>query len=378
MKKQKNPIEAAPPRITVLDGDDTVGREKARERIVRKIYEIHGNVLEERYDSSREGFIEFIQRIISPSLFQEIRIFHVRHAEDLCNNDKSLLADTIKTIIPDVYLIIEIDKNDGRGKKDGLLKMIDIKRMANEGPGEYAYMTFSKPPEYKAAEWLASQVPVLFGRKMSKESAEYFIDCVGNNPDILHSELQKLDIHLSAGKPIDKQAIDGVIGANRAMNAFELSKTLGDKNLLRTFDIVDSLFSVNFYAPICVSAIFRHFWVLYRIRCYAETNASRINRYLSNKISYEEKNKIAHDVGMVSGLLAEGDSVKKAYPVVVKSGIIEQASSFTREQIFLIFSWLREYDVGIKTGRIEPRKSIFQLLCYKIACVAELGKEVLN
>jgi hypothetical protein len=99
-------------------------------------------------------------------------------------------------------------------------------------------------------------------------------------------------------------------------------------------------------------------------------NREKANAYFNAR--YAEQTAIAHEIGVATGLLQPDDTVKKAYPVMVLSGVINQARSFTDAQLRQIFEWLREFDVGVKTGAVKPTKTAMHLLCYRIVRVAEL------
>jgi DNA polymerase III delta subunit len=364
------------PRFTVLTGDDTIGREKAREELTRRLREQHGEILVERYDSSREPFEAYTERMLTPSLFQEVRLFSIRHVNELNARDLKRLGGMFTADLPDAYCLVEIDEQVKR--KDSLAriaKALDIKALEKKNPGVYSYLTFAKPPEYKIPEWLANQAAVLLNRTISVSNAAYLVDCVGPDLDALYSELQKIDIHLPANAPIDKQAITAITGATRAMSVYELARALGAKDGSRALEIIDSLFASTFYAPTALAAIFRHFWALLRIRAWAQANPVDIKLYIGKKAPYAKQNEIAHAIGVAAGLLAQGDTVKKAYPVVVLSGVVEQARAYSNAQLERILEWLRDMDVGVKTGRVNANRHAIEMLCYRILRIGELQRE---
>jgi hypothetical protein len=61
-------------------------------------------------------------------------------------------------------------------------------------------------------------------------------------------------------------------------------------------------------------------------------------------------------------------------PVLIKSGIVEQASGFSCEELSKILAWLLEFDTGFKTGKFEPTEQALQLLCYKIIRIRTLDR----
>lgn len=368
-----NIIEGELPQVIVLSGDDYIGREKVKENILHKLYSQYSDISEERFDPSIEDFELYIERIITPSLFQATRIFHIRHVQNYTEKELKRLELIVSAEFPDVYVIIELEKNKGKkGKKGGASDTLGIKKKVKSNPQKYIYLQFDKPPDYKLAGWLTAQVPLLFNRRITKEGAECIIDLVGNELEKLYTELQKIDILLPDKALIDKKAIESITGSSRAMSPYELAKALGQKNLVRVLEIIDSLYQHNFYAPPCIAVIFRHFWNIFKIRAYASENKDIVNAYSSTR--YYEQTKIAYKIGQETGMLRKSDPEKKAYPVMVLSGVINQATEFQDEHLKLIFMWLRDFDVGVKTGMVRPTKRAFQLLCYRIVRVAQLQK----
>lgn len=375
MKKNLfNIPEGELPQVIVISGEDYIGREKAKENIIKRLYSQFSDITEERFDSTREPFEVYIERIITPSLFQSVRIFHIRHAQEYTDKELKRLDAIVSAEFPDVYVLIEVETKKGRkSKKQSPAAILNIKTKVKKNPGKYLYLQFDKPPDYKLAEWLTVQVPLLFNRNISRDGAERIIDLAGNELDKLYSELQKIDINLPDGAPIDKAAIEAITDASRLISPYELAGALGQKNLPRVLEIVDSLYRHTFYAPPTIAVIFRHFWNVLKIRAFATENKDMANAYF--RAQYTEKTNIAHKIGVKTGMLRESDPVKKAYPVMVLSKIIEQASEFKNEHLKQIFIWLRDFDVGIKTGFVKPTKQVFQLLCYRIVRVAELARK---
>ena len=161
-------LEGELPQVIVISGDDYIGREKAKENIINKLYSKYTDITEERFDSTREPFEVFIERIITPSLFQSVRIFYIRHAQDYTDRELQRLKVILSAEFPDVYVIIEFETKNGRkGKKQSVATKLDIKSKVKSNPQKYVHLQFDKPPDYKLAEWLTIQVPLLFNRRIS-------------------------------------------------------------------------------------------------------------------------------------------------------------------------------------------------------------------
>ena len=369
MKEITQVIEGSSfPQVIILTGDDYMGREKAKEKIKTTLQQRHGEISEEHYDSTRESFTLFTERMLTHSLFQTVRLFQIRHAQNLSEKDIPHLELALSNPMQDVFILLETEQKSE--KKKDVLEKLDLKKREKKEPGRFAILEFSRPPDYKMVQWLMTQVPLLFSREITKGGADTLIEYVGYELDRLYSELVKLDIHLPDKAAIDKQTVEHVIGATREMTVFELSKALAQKDLTRALTIVNSLFSDSFSAPACIGAIFHHFWKIYKIRAFATMHRDQANAFF--KTAYQAQMKVAFDIGVATGILKPDDTEKKAYPVMILSGLIEQARSFQYEHLKQILHWLRDFDVGVKTGRVKPTRQNIEQLCYSIVRVAEI------
>ena len=130
------------------------------------------------------------------------------------------------------------------------------------------------------------------------------------------------------------------------------------------------------YVPLYLAAIFKHFWALFRVAMYAETHQEEMAQFTASMKRYNKpvQDEIGLKIGVAAGLLSEKQR-SSVYPKIVKSNIVQQSLSFTEEHYKKIFRWLGDYDIGIKTGRIDDDKTGFQLLCYKIFKGAEISDQ---
>lgn len=361
-------------RIHILAGDDNVGREQARLKVLREIGSVHGQFTTEKYDSGVGDFSLFLQKMFTSSLFGEIRVFHINHAQLLGDSEIGELDRVLDLEIPeDVYIVVEIDEvKKGKEAESKTAKRLKASKRSSTKENNCAYLEFVKPPEYKTAQWIVQQSHQLFGRNIDKSDADYLVDLVGSDVDALYSELQKIDIHLESGEAIDRKTIEQVVGGSRQMTVFELAATLAGKDFNRALKIIDSLFETSFYAPMMISALFRQFWAMYRIRKFAEANPDQIKKFLNAKgYNNPVQNEIGYTIGRIAGLLREGEQ-RKVFPVIIASKIVEQTRKFSDEEFRLIFRWMLEFDAGVKTGAVDPSRTAVQMFCFKIARVSEI------
>ncbi len=344
-----------------------------REALVAELSKREGSCTRERFDAAREPAATFIQRMLAPSLFQETRIFLLPHAQTLEDEDLDDLDAALSCEIPGIYCIIEID---GDKKEAGVvINKLHANERSKATPPACMIAEFSRPPDHKIDEWLVQNVPRLTGRRIAKNDASHLADRVGYNLDILHSELQKIDLLLPPGKAIDRAAIDHSTGGFREMTPFELAAALGRQDLPAALRIIDNLFSVNVYLPLVVAALARHFWALFRIRKFLAMNPDVGRVYADARGSKNPRQTAsAIAIGKAAGLLRDGQE-NRVFPVIIKPGVVDQANRFSDRDLSLALARLLDFDTGIKTGRIEPGRNTLAMLCFRIVRENAAAKE---
>jgi DNA polymerase III delta subunit len=360
----------------LLAGDDTILREHARSAIIAAVRNNQPDAVIERFNTEDGDFSSFCERIITPSFLSSMRIFLIADIHLLDENDLGLLSGLFAYDLPDACVVMETDKartQGARKQKDAALSkkylawLDAFEEMTQQSPQRFSIQEFIRQPDYKMAEWVETQVPYLFGRRISKGNAEHLVDLVGTDTMVLYSELQKIDLYLPDKAVIDATVIDTVAGATRLMSPFELAQSLGKKDFGRVLEIIESIYTGNVYLPLFVGAIFRHFWSLFKISEFAKVNHDTVRTFKASLKGYnrQQQEETGVAIGVAAGLLSE-KQVRSVYPVIVKSGIVDQAMSYETTHFKAIFKMLKEYDTGLKTGKADDSKTGFQLFCYRI------------
>ncbi|MDR0307035.1 MAG: DNA polymerase III subunit delta [Chitinispirillales bacterium] len=359
-------------RLMIVTGDDTFTMELLKNRYLEQIKLVRSEFILETYDSLTETLSSFIGRMMTASLFQEIRVFCIFHAQSFSESELGELDKALDYEIPDVYLFIaaQIEKRSSAEAK--ILKKLQLKKRA--AAALVTVQDCSKPYDNKLAEWITKQAPGMFNRQIERDAAQLLAELV--EFDLLYSELQKIDINLPAGARIDKKIVEEITGATRTLTVFELAAALGQKDLPRALNVLDSLFSCGFSAPFAISAIFRHFWSLFKIKNFLEKNPALLKQYNAGGFGESSpQSKAAFEIGRACNLLTENDA-KKVYPVIIKPGVINQSQKFTGAGLRRILGLLQQFDVEVKTGKTESSPRTLQMLCYRIARVCEYGESV--
>lgn len=364
--------DTAVPYLHILAGNDVVVKEKIREKIVSRVAQHNPDFSVERFDMSRTSLDLFCQAMLSPSLFQTFRVFHLRDLPFTKAAQLKPLKNVVRNMLPDMTIVIETDE----GKEKELQKLYTALAISPEKMADTAYFSLrlcEKPPDYQLPQWLVAQVPQLLGRTIAKDAADLLVELIGADLGLIHAELQKLDIHLAEGAPIDQKAVKVIVGATRNATPFELAQAVGQKNFPAVSVILGKLFSDNAYGPLITGTLFRHFWKLFRIRCFAEVNKEKANSFF--KTQYSKQLQIAKEIGVETGIMQPSDSEKKAYPIMVLSGIMKQSVTFETEQLLRIFHWIAQFDTGIKNGTVKVDRQSFERLCYSIVHVDQIQQK---
>jgi hypothetical protein len=289
----------------------------------------------------------------------------MRRVQGLKDGEIRDLGAALDGLADNVYVILEIDGE--KKEAANALKLLAVSRRCAADPPVCLHREFPRPPEHKMAEWLMANAPLLVDRRIGKAEADHLLNRAGNDVDVLHSELQKIDLHLPSGAPISRAAIDHVTGELRRWTPFELAAALGRRDLPGALRIADALFSVSTSMPLLVSAVGRHFWALLRIRKFLAANPAAGRAVKGWKSA--EQTSAALAVGRAAGLLREGQE-GRVFPVVIKPGLVDQAAAFSDAELVRILRMLMAFDVGVKTGRVDSMhaagRSALQDLCHSI------------
>jgi len=361
--------------IMLFAGDDTISREKTEHNAVADIVGQYPDASIERFDPDKQDISEFVENMLTPSMFQTMRIFIIREIQSVNKDGLKLLNDIFSYTLTDQYLILETSlRTEKKGKSKAVSAdfgkwLAHFLKLMDDEPDRFFFAEYLQPPEWKTAEWVVMQTPLLTGRTIGMKEAQYLVDLAGSDTTVLYSELQKIDVHLVQGQPVGRNDIANITGATRQMTQFELAAAAGKKDMVRVLEIIDSLYSGNVYVPLYISALFRHFWALYRIRNYALKHPDDITTFTRSR-NRELQNEAGLRIGIAAGLLTDKQS-SRVFPVMVKDRIVEQAMSYTLKQYPIIIGWLKDYDIGIKTGKINDSKTGMQLLCFKLVKISD-------
>lgn len=375
MQSDNNGTSARIPRVSIFSGSDVVSKDAVRAAVVSSLQRSYPSLVVERYDGTTESFQDYLQKMMMPTLFGDIRLFIVTHAETLTPGDLGELDRLLDVLPDDCYLIIDIGTGSGRkSAKNDPVQLLKASKRSKKDADTFYYQSFQKPPDYKVAQWLVETVPKLCGRSIDKTTAEYLVELAGYDCAVLYSEIQKIDLQCTEGTPITRKVVEATVGATRQMSVFELADACSCGDGVKMLEIIDSLFSTSCSIPMIIGVLSRHYIALLRIRHYARTNPADVKVLLRNGGNFQVKNDAAFRVGCAAGLLREGEQ-RKVYPVIIASGIVGRAEKYADDALHTVLKWLLDFEVAVKTGRLSGSRGDIELLCYKLLRVTQLQKE---
>lgn len=205
--------------------------------------------------------------------------------------------------------------------------------------GNSAILESKKLYDNQVADWIISYLKKE-NFAIDAEAAELLKESLGNDLSKIANELEKLKLVLPVGtKLINKQHIERNIGISKDYNNFELTKALGQKNILKANRIADYFSRNQKAAPfqVTIQVLFSFY--------------SKILTY--HFLTDKSKTSVAGNLSINPYFVSEYEMAARKY---------------TPAKVVTIISDLREYDMKSKgVGNISvPDGELLKELLYKI------------
>jgi DNA polymerase III delta subunit len=363
------------PKITITAGDNQFEIRIAKNKFVETVNNLFPNHTDEYFDATEETeFKEFIQKIMTPSMFGDIKVLFINHAENknvlAAKRNLEAFESAMNLCADEVFVFVEINENSNEKTPKDCLSPKDLsnelKRIAQNIGGNFT--EFKAIKEYEIPKWIKTKVSEYYNRQISEDCAALLVKFSGADLGILDGELRKIDAALPAKKEISQDDILELTGNNRLTSAEEIAHFLGlrkwDMEAMNSFENYSS--KENLFAVPFLSELFRHFWILLKIRLFADENRSKANVFFRSNSNYD-KNTAAFEIVNACGILKETQK-NAIFPMVIKPKLIEQASLYNKNDLFEIINMITQHDRDIKNGVIksDSHKTTIMELCRKI------------
>jgi len=111
-----------PKPITLLGGNDSISREKAKDAATSAIIMQYPDAEIERFDPEQYTLSIFAERMLTTSMFQAVRIFIVHDVHTFKKDDLDILTSLFPYASADMFIILETDRSTKKGRKENALQ----------------------------------------------------------------------------------------------------------------------------------------------------------------------------------------------------------------------------------------------------------------
>ncbi|HEY3374408.1 MAG TPA: DNA polymerase III subunit delta [Candidatus Aquicultor sp.] len=200
--------------------------------------------------------------------------------------------------------------------------------------------------EYKLKESPLTWIKKEFGARgqlVSDAVARHILQVVGSDLLRLSIEIEKISLYCNDDRIIDPGDVDPIITKSTELSVFDLVDRIGERNIRRALEILDSLLQQK-EAPLAILALIaRHFRLLLRTKVWVETGHD--NRYLVEHLT--------------------GDAGKKL-PSFVVAKYREQSYNFSADELKGMFERMLQADIALKSSA-QSAESTMQDLIIQLA-----------
>jgi DNA polymerase-3 subunit delta len=177
-----------------------------------------------------------------------------------------------------------------------------------------------------------------YGKQLTAAAAQALVDLVGGDMGLLDQELNKLSVYVGAGKRVDADDVDRLVGRSRGENTWKIFDALAESKPGVALGIVDRLFDQG-EEPLRLLGAFSM-----QLRRLAQ--AARL-----------------HQQGRPLGAALEAAGVA---PFAVRGAEL-QLKHLGRRRLEQLYDWLLEADLGLKGNSQLPPRTLIERLVVRLA-----------
>ena len=277
-----------------------------------------------KYDLNEDTLDNAIDDASFMSMFEDTKVVIVQSCEFLTSNDSKMdintnyLLNYINSDNKNILILTVIsDKLDERKK---VVK--EIKQKTN-------VIYKNSIDEKKLGNYVVDEFKQR-GYVISPKDANYFIEYVGKNIDIIQSEIEKMIIYKD-DKIITTADINSISSKGFKDNIFDFTDAIVKKDYKKMFECYDDLIKIGEEPIKIISLLGNQFILIYQVKKYDEL--------------YKSQSEIA--------------SILKIHPYRVKLAL---ESDFLISELESIIKKLHELDYEIKSGLIDKKVGLKDFL----------------
>ncbi len=187
-------------------------------------------------------------------------------------------------------------------------------------------------------KWLTSR---LAREKLKAEEGAVLelVERAGENLTLLNSELEKISLYLGGEKTVSRELVRRLVPGSSQGNIFQLTEAVGRKKMDEAVLHLNRITAQNEHPLVIMAMITRQFRLLFQLCLLQDKNLSRREILAALKIQPFFLDKLQ-----------------------------EQVKNYTSDSLAEIFRYLKETDGAIKSGRLEARDALEQMVLKLTVC----------
>lgn len=186
-------------------------------------------------------------------VFAPRRVVLIRNAQELKKDESDRLAGLLSKVPETTDLIITAEKSDGR---TGFWQTVSKTAKVRE---------FKPLDSREAPRWITDEAAHA-GYRIRFEAAQWIAAAVGSDLTALQSTLEKLYLLKGNEKEITLKDVESAVTAVSWKNIFELTESVGVRNLGRALDLFRKMEEVGESPIAMLSLLGRHFRILSKVK----------------------------------------------------------------------------------------------------------------
>lgn len=300
--------------IYLIYGTEKLLLEEAVERLRQRLsLESNLDFDCDEFDGEMSDGTAIVQAAETLPFVSEKRLVVVKNVEKLPPSDQSTIAEYAKHPSEKTCLVLIATKIN-KGSK--------IFKTIKEQGGVFEYKA---PYRNKYPKWIQEEFSKR-GKIITQEIAEYLLEKVGYNLQLLLNEIEKISLFCAEEKKIDLSAVMFLTEKTVKYNVFDFVDSVGRRDQSRALSVLGNLLQESESAGHIFYMLVRHLRLLLKTKALLGKGVDRSKLAQALQITPFEANKYQ-----------------------------EQSKNFTETQLKNIFKLLLETDLALKRSEQEPR-----------------------
>lgn len=196
---------------------------------------------------------DFQNALQGTSLFGSATCLVIQHVKGTLPNMRKLLLSYLKSPNPDNTLVLCADEMDYR---NAFYKKLQAAAET---------VITQTPFENEVPSWIQSYVKKQ-GRSVEPGAIRELVRCIGSDLTSLSNELDKIDLYLPDGDPVDEKTVLHIIGFSKAFSPEDLITEIGNRNHKRAVIILKNLLDHGLSDVYINVMLYQHIWKLIALK----------------------------------------------------------------------------------------------------------------